>query len=125
MKINIKLNNSNKAYLSNAFQLKTGEPLIICFESEYQLLNAKITIKNGNEEKTYSFNKEFIMPEELLFAGRLYVKVEKLMWDKVVKRWELAPIKIIETNDGLEFLDVIADFEKRLQAVEELTKIYL
>ena len=117
MKINIKLNYSNKAYLSNAFQLKTGEPLIICFESEYQLLNAKITLKNGNEEKSFSFKKEFVVPEELLFAGRLYVKVEKLMWDKVVK--------IIETSDGFEFLDVIADLEKRLQAVEELTKIYL
>ena len=89
------------------------------------IYNTKITLKNGNEEKSFSFKKEFVVPEELLFAGRLYVKVEKLMWDKVVKRWELAPIKIIETNYGFEFLDVIADLEKRLQAVEELTKIYL
>ncbi len=131
MEIKIELKCSNKIQILDTYKLNTGDSAKIHFNTAYDLTDGEIRLKNGSLKKSFAFSKDFLIPDEFLFDGRLYVKVEMKMAGKTVKHWDFAPIRIIETEGGYEFQDEIselqskvADLEKRMIVQEEKHKIF-
>ena len=123
MEIKIKLPKENGARLAEPFTTKETDNIVINFETEYELNAAKITLNNGDINGVYDFKKVFEIPEKFMFAGRLFGKVEMYVGGKVVKRWEIFPIDIAQTPEGLKLVDCLTAFDDRLKKVERYQEI--
>ena len=123
MEIKIKLPKENGIRIAEPFTTKEDDNLIINFETEYELNAAKIFLQNGDISGVYDFKKVFTVPDKFMFAGRLMGKVEMLVGGKVAKRWEIFPVDITQTPEGLKFVDCLTAFDERLKKVERFTEI--
>ena len=110
---------------SSVFALTADKALELTFKSEYDLSEATLTLKNGAKTKTYDFKHDFTVPEEFLFAGRLCASVQMYVNGDLVKRWNLPPIRLKEEDKTLYAYDELNDLTRRIEALEEATKITL
>lgn len=123
MEVKIKLTRGNSTRLAEPLTTKEDDKLVINFETEYELNAAKITLQNGDVNGVYDFKKVFTVPDKFMFAGRLMGKVEMLVGGKVAKRWEIFPVDITQTPEGLKFVDCLTAFDERLKKVERFIEI--
>ena len=131
MEIKIELQCSNKIQILDTYKVNAGDTVKLHFTTAYNLEDGEIKLKNGSLKKSFAFSKDFYIPDEFIFEGRLYVKVEMKMAGKTVKHWDFAPIRIMETEGGYEFQDEIselqskvADLEQRMVVQEEKHKVF-
>ena len=115
----ITLGKDNVARLGNTEPFLLPGKLAIEFESNYDLTTAFISLKNGKIEGIIPLKKHLEIPSEFLFAGTLNLAVKLYHRDTVVKEWYCLPIRIIETEFGIQAFDLLGDIEKRLKAIEE------
>ncbi len=123
MKVNIKLTKETTPRLTEPFSVNEDKEIILCFNTEYELQSAKITLANGDAFGSFDFKKEFTVPDKFIFVGRLFICVEMYMGDKVVKKWEVFPISIEETPTGLKIFDYLTSLDERLKKVERYQEI--
>lgn len=120
MEKKIKLDKERFVRLENEpFIVTENESLILSFESGYDLSSAVVTLKNNDLQKTYTFAKEFEVPAEFLFGGRLYISVAMYAGDTVVKRWACQPLKLIEADNSVTVFDELNLLTRRISAAEE------
>lgn len=119
MEKKIKLDKERFVRLENEpFIITENESLILSFESPYDLSSAVITLKNNDLQKTYTFAKEFEVPAEFLFGGRLYISVAMYAGDTVVKRWACQPLKLIEADNSVTVFNELDLLTSRIAAAE-------
>ena len=85
----------------------------------YDLNNAFITFKNGEKSEHVKVIKPLIVPENILFAGKLEMQIDIWCDDKIIKSFYLPPLQIVETDIGMQCFDILAEYEKRLQEQNE------
>ena len=124
MKIGIQLCKETVGRLSNREPFLLPDNLIFDVKSiGYDLTSAFITLKNGNIQDKYKLTLPFVVPDKFLFAGILNFSIDAYQKGELYKHWAFLPIKIIETNEGLECFDLLADIDKRVKALEKLHEI--
>ena len=114
----ITLGKDNVARLGNTEPFLLPENLTIEFESNYDLTTAFVSLKNGKIEGIIPLKKYLEIPSEFLFAGTLNLAVKLYHRDTVVKEWYCLPIRLVETEFGIQAFDLLGDIERRLQALE-------
>lgn len=125
MNSTITLGREGATLSSSAFALTEDKALKLTFKSVYDLSEATITLKNGATTKTYDFKNSFAVPDEFMFAGRLCISVQMYVSGELVKRWNLPPIRLKEEDNTLYAYDELNDLTRRIEALEEATKITL
>ena len=122
MKKIIELTKDNIARLSNT------EPFLLpdIFELEfksigYDLSSSFITLKNGIKRHKVPLSSPFTVPNELLFAGNLNICIDAYLNGKLLKHWEIIPIRIIETENTLIGFDVLAKIEEQIVQLQNNT----
>lgn len=123
MLIKIKLPKECGIHITEPFNVKETENLDLLFQTEYDLHSAKIEIKNGDVYGEYDYSQRFNIPEKFMFAGNLFVKVKMLIGNNVAKIWEIMPIKITQTPEGLLLVDFLTSLDVRLKALEKFHEI--
>lgn len=123
MNITIKLTKNTVPCLSGPFKAKENEDITFNFKTNYVLHSAKIEVKNGNICEEFDYCQSFTIPEKFMFAGNLFVTVKMLIRNNVAKRWEIMPIKIIQTPEGLYLVDFLTSLDERLKVIEKFHEI--
>lgn len=123
MEVKIKLTKENGIHITEPFNIKETENLDLLFQTEYDLHSAKIEIKNGDVCDEYNYSQRFAIPEKFMFVGNLFVKIKMLIGKNVAKIWEIMPIKITQTPEGLKLVDCLTAFDERLKKVERYQEI--
>ena len=85
----------------------------------YSLTNGFVTLKNGNEEERYRLTPFFKIPDKFLFAGILSISVDVYKGNTCINRWEIFPLRIIETEGDTFVYDYMYALEERIAALEE------
>lgn len=80
----------------------------------YDLSNAFITLRNGEKIIKEKLTKQYEVPVDVLFEGDLHVKIEMYLHGEKAKEWTGAPIRVIETEKGLQLNDLLYDIEKKV-----------
>lgn len=75
-------------------------------------INGKVTVYNAVGGQVLDIT-------ELLKAGTLEITVSHLIKGKVVKRWEVRPIVVIEETPNFALKDLLTSLEKRIEALEK------
>lgn len=112
-------------------RLKDNEPFLLPdslsfdFENEvgYDLTHAVISLKNGEKTAKLRLMRPVVIPNELLFSGRLYVNIDLYNGDKVIKHYELLPLAIEEAENTVKVYDEIDDLKKRIEKLEKFHEI--
>ncbi|MBO7214565.1 MAG: hypothetical protein J6V66_03605 [Clostridia bacterium] len=112
-------------------RLKDNEPFLLPdslsfdFENEvgYDLTHAVISLKNGEKTVKLRLMRPVVIPNELLFAGRLYVNIDLYNGDKVIKHYELLPLAIEEAENTVKIYDELDDLKKRIEKLEKFHEI--
>lgn len=102
-------------------RLLNKEPFLMPDELEldfkhvgYDLSNAFITLKNGEKVIKEKLSKPYKIPEEILFAGDLHIKIEMFLSDEKAKEWNSPAIRIVETEMGLQVSDLLFELEEKI-----------
>lgn len=124
MKINFTLTKNTGLRLTEPFNIKDDEEIILHFDTDYDMSSSKIIVRNGDVSESFEFAQDFVVPDKFLFDGRLYVTIElNTHVGKLVKRWEFMPIRISLTDSGIQLIDTLSDLEKRVLALEKYHEI--
>lgn len=123
MEVKIKLTKQNGLTITEPFNVKESEDLNLLFQTEYDLHSAKIEVQNGETHGEYGYSQRFTIPDKFMFAGNLFIKVKMLIGNNVAKLWEIMPIKITQTPEGLCFVDFLTDMDRRMKALEKFHEI--
>ncbi len=99
------------------------EGLRLTFKSVYDLTEtAVITLRNGAQCVRREIKQPFEVPQEVLFAGWLFVRVDLYLDGKIAKTWQLLPVRLTEAGEdihGEDYINIIERLEKRVEAVEK------
>ena len=123
MEVKIKLTKENGLHITEPFNIKESESLDLLFQTEYDLRSARVEIKNGDICEEHDFSQRFTIPEKFMFAGNLFVKVKMIIGKNVAKIWEIMPIKITQTPEGLYLVDFLTSLDTRLKSLEKFHEI--
>ena len=116
----IKLLNYYARLIDNEPFLLPDDNLTLNFKHQgYDLSNAFISLRNGERTAKYKFNNLFVVPQEFLFVGDLHIKVEMYLDGEKAKQWIVLPIRIRETDNGIQAFDVFSSLEKQIQSIKE------
>lgn len=80
----------------------------------YDLSNAFITLRNGEKIVKEKLSKPYKVPVEVLFTGDLHTKIEMYLDGKKAKEWLGAPIRVVETEQGLQLNDLLYELERKI-----------
>lgn len=114
----IKLTQNNIARLTDSKPFYLPDNFQIIFESNYSLTTAFVSLKNGEMTGILPLTKPFNIPEKFLFAGDLNIAVKLYHDGKVAKEWFVLPIKIVETEFGINAFDMLSALEEKVNAIE-------
>ena len=123
MEVKIRLKKENGLHITEPFNVKESESLDLLFQTEYDLHSAKIEVKNGDIYGEYDYSQRFAIPEKFMFAGNLFVKIKMFIGKNVAKIWEIMPIKITQTPEGLLLVDFLTSLDDRLKTLEKFHEI--
>lgn len=121
MTYTIELKKEKIARLSNKEPFILPEILELEFLSTYDLSNAYITLKNGENKATYKITKPFTVDNKFLQAGKLYLSICLYVDGVAAKTWEVAPIKIFEAKGKVYAFDELTRLESRVEYLENTT----
>ena len=85
----------------------------------YDLSNAFITFKNGEKSEHLKIVSPLLVPESVLFAGKLETRIDIWYNGKIIKTFYLMPLQIVETDVGIEVLDILYEYQKTLSEFGE------
>ena len=115
MEITINLEKNNLGRLSNREPFLLPDKLLLKFShAGYNLENAFITLKNGSNFEKYKLQEPFEVAPDFLIAGNLNIRIEMYVGDEKVKQWDCLPIKIRETEMGVEIFDIVSRLEDEI-----------
>ena len=86
---------------------------------DYDLSNAFVYLRNGQKNGKFKLTSPFRVDNDYLSAGYLNARVELYLGEDLAKRWDILPIKIIETPTGYEVKDYLGELEKNLADLTE------
>ena len=81
-------------------------------------INGKVTVYNVTDGQVLDIT-------ELLKAGTLELEITHLIKGKVVKRWEVHPVVIIEETPHFVLKDMLHSLEKRSEALEKQHEVII
>lgn len=123
MTIDINLNYGyGRLSVREPFLIATDTPVVLAFHSDYALKDTlvKFTSDTG---KSCSFRlanlSEIEIPQAFVHAGTVTVELALIVAEKVVKRWNVEPIVLMEDTTGYALMPEFEDILSRLKAVEE------
>lgn len=97
--------------------------LQLVFESVYNLTDtAVITIRNGAKSIRREIKQPFEVPQDVLFAGWLFIRIDLYLDGEIAKTWQLLPVRLTEAADeihGEEYVNIIERLERRVEEAEK------
>lgn len=105
------------------FVCGAGDVLELGFESAYTLTQAVVTLENTGSGKRRSVRtgelSRFPVPEELLTAGELHMKVGLLVNGEVVKEFTVEPLILKEVDGAIQAFPAVEELKAKLAAQEQ------
>lgn len=96
------------------------DTLTLNFLSDYDLSDALISISNGNKQKSYKLESVKIdVPQEFMFSGWLRIGIIKFLDGEIVKKWQIIPIKLIESNPEVMPEETIQAHDEEIKALKD------
>ena len=117
-----------------AGEIMKGNGLTVALTSpSYDLCrnDVRLAVKNGRKkdvlypEKDEETNTVTFDLSDFLFAGTLEIAVHIIVGGKTRRKWEFFPVIVNELDESHEAFDWLEDIRRRLEAVEEKTKVIL
>ena len=122
MIINIDLNYGyGRLSVREPFLIATDTPVVLAFHSDYALKDTlvKFTSDTGSSCSFRLANlSEIEIPQAFVHAGTVTVELALIVAEKVVKRWDVAPIVLAEDSTGFSLHPEFEDIRARLTALE-------
>ncbi len=108
-----RLANNEPFLLPDALELK-----FISFG--YDMSNVFVSLRNGPIKQYEKLvGDKIIVKDDLLFAGYLNIRVQLYHDGQLSKKWDVFPIKLIETVDGINAFDYLRIIEEKLDKTIE------
>ncbi len=86
----------------------------------YDMRNVFVSMQNGTIKKHERLKGDtLVVDNELLFAGYLNIRVSAYMGGEIAKIWDIYPLKLVETNYGIETFDYIKIIEDKVDTLQE------
>ena len=86
----------------------------------YDMSDVFVSMQNGTIRAHKKVeNNTFEVDKELLFAGFLNMRVHMYHDGKEAKIWDVYPIKLVETNFGIEAFEYLRVIEEKVDKVQE------
>lgn len=87
--------------------------------SEYNLSEAVITFCNGKVQKTVKLiGNNVTVPQEILFSGWLSIGVLMYLDGEIVKKWQILPLKLIESTPEVVPEEIIQAHDEEIKALK-------
>lgn len=104
---------------NSALILGKDDSLTLEIISEYNLSEAVITFCNGKVQKTVKLigNKTEV-PQEILFSGWLSIGVLMYLDGEIVKKWQILPLKLIESAPEVVPEEIIQSHDEEIKALK-------
>lgn len=103
-----------------------GDPLEMSFKSAYTITQAVLTFENSGNGAQKMLRVDglsrVLVPDELLVAGELKIKVDLLVGGEVVKTFTVEPILLKEVDRGIRSIPQIEDLQEKLDSFEQVLK---
>ena len=108
------------------FVCGVGDVLELGFESAYTLTQAVVTLENTGSGRRRSVRtgelSRFPVPEELLTAGELHMKVGLLVNGEVVKEFTVEPLILKEVDSTIQAFPAVEELKAKLAAQEQVLR---
>lgn len=91
----------------------------------YKLDELVIQAKNGKKTKTVKTRDGKVDLTDLMYAGELTMSVYLIVKGKDVKRWDVCPILITETDGEVYAFDEIEFLRQRVEELEKKTTVIM
>ena len=108
------------------FVCGAGDVLELGFESAYTLTQAVVTLENTGSGRRRSVRtgdlSRFPVPEELLTAGELHMKVGLLVNGEVVKEFTVEPLILKEVDSTIQAFPAVEELKAKLAAQEQVLR---
>lgn len=108
------------------FVCGAGDVLELGFESAYTLTQAVVTLENTGSGRRRSVRtgelSRFPVPEELLTAGELHMKVGLLVNGEVVKEFTVEPLILKEVDSTIQAFPAVEELKTKLAAQEQVLR---
>lgn len=108
------------------FVCGVGDVLELGFESAYTLTQAVVTLENTGSGRRRSVRtgelSRFPVPEELLTAGELHMKVGLLVNGEVVKEFTVEPLILKEVDGAVQAFPAVEELKAKLAAQEQVLR---
>ena len=85
----------------------------------YDLTSAFVTFKNGEKSEHLKVERPIVVPDSVLFDGRLDVQIDLWHDGKCYKSFYLPPLQIVNTNCGIEIIDILNEYQKEMAGIKE------
>lgn len=136
----IKLTKFTIAHAEENFYKVGDEPLTLEFETDYDISDGQILLKNGDSIYTDKLRKKMVLPASIAKAGRIMGTVTIFKGAQVLKEWQILPIAVQERSQHVEAFDElfrklndienclnekVYKLEKKIAELEEKTNIIL
>ena len=127
--INICLGFSSTASIEDNIIIKTDDKFELCFFSkDYRLEQLLVSVKCETEKfpKKYIINgHQNLDITKHIKAGQLFITISMLKSGEPLKTWTCPPILIKELSDHMELFDGYIDLIKRVELLEEKTRVIM
>jgi hypothetical protein len=91
----------------------------------YKLDDLVIQAKNGKKTKTVKSRDGKADLTDLMFAGELKMAVYLIIKGKDVKRWDVSPLLITETDGEVYAFDEVTELRNRIEELEKKTTVIM
>ena len=99
------------------------DPVAVFHSSTYTLAEIVVIARNGNKEIRQKTKDCKVDLSPLMHAGVLEMTVHLIAKGNVAKKWHVVPIILNEIENEYGPFDLIADLQKRVEALEKKTTI--
>lgn len=125
MTIDINLNYGyGRLSVREPFLIATDTPVVLAFHSDYALKDTMVKFISDTG-KSCSFRmsnlSEIEIPQAFVHAGTVTVEVALIVAEKIVKRWNVEPIVLMEDTTGYALMPELEDILSRLKMVEDFS----
>lgn len=106
------------------FVCGAGDALELSFESAYTLTQAIVMLENTGSGKKKTVRTDdpsrFPVPEELLTAGELHMKVGLLVNGEVVKEFTVEPLILKEVDGVIQTVPAVEELREKMKSLEQI-----
>lgn len=123
MKIELNASRWGRAEQTSVVLPESGEFEFV--SSVYVLNELVIQAKNGKKTKTIKTRNGKADLSALMFAGELKMAVYLIVNGAEVKKWDVCPILITETDGEVYAFDEVTELRNRIEELEKKTTVIM